>query len=623
MVNWGAASAQDEIPTELKRVRGVVLEGRRHVSAKEIWSVLKTKRPGSFPWSERPVVRRDFLISDALTIEVVYRQHGYLDVLVDFKLEPTRDPALMKVIFTITEGPRSFISSVDLVGFKTLSPDALRKKLWAKVDRAFNPTYLIADTARISSEYKEHGYLPHVVGSFRRDSTRVAVRYDVDEGPQYLMGETYLSSPGELHVREKLIRRELVLKPGDVYRASRVQHSVERLYQTGLFSQVSIAPLPDSTNTRVEFDLRVRERKPRWVDAGVGSGTAERFNFTGEWGHRNLAGQELQGVLTSRLAFNGNADFLLSHTEASLLEPWLLGTRTRGLVTAYYEARNDRANPNWVIKQEAPGFSLQLRRDFGRFSHVALIEDNTYLRQSIQVLADTIPQAVVDTVTPRYTTRRLSLDGVRDTRDDPLNATRGTVQFVTAEVAGGPLRGTSSFTKGQFAYLWYTPFNRGWVLATRARVGAIDPYGEARTFSPAGLDPLLARVPLEDRFRIGGANSVRGYNESEITATGGLAEIQANVELRVPVVGPFGLELFMDVGNVWARWSYIKWENFLPELSSEPLDPSDLRYAFGLGARLMLPFGPLRLDFAWTPRPDPGGQSVRRGRAQFAIGNSF
>jgi outer membrane protein assembly factor BamA len=94
-----------------------------------------------------------------------------------------------------------------------------------------------------------------------------------------------------------------------------------------------------------------------------------------------------------------------------------------------------------------------------------------------------------------------------------------------------------------------------------------------------------------------------------------------NVELRVPVVGPFGVEGFVDAGNVWARPEYVTWDAFTPDFG-ETLGPNDLRVAFGVGARVNLPFGPLRLDFAWSTRPDERGAYLR-GRPQFAIGPSF
>jgi len=417
----------------------VRLVGRHHVPIKEIRAVLKTRAPSLLPWREKPIMRRDFLQADTLTIEGVYRQHGYLDARAHYRLDPGRSRNTVVVTFRIEEGPRSRIASVELDGVRALPEAALRKKLYARPGRPFNPLYLVADTTRISAAYKEKGHLPHIVASSHREGLRVTVRYAVNEGPVYRYGQVYISSPGELHVRERLIRRELLLKPDDVYRASRVQRSIERLYDSGFFSQVQMTPLVDSTNTRVEFDLRVRERKPRWIDAGVGSGTAERLRFTGEWGHRNLNGRGLQGVLSSKLALDGQARFLLSRGDASLLEPWLLRSRTRGLINGYYEKDHDRADPRWVAKVETRGVSVQLRRELGRFAHIALTQDNAFVNQIYAFehpVADSTLESLAVFVPRNYTTHRLQLSGDRDTRDDPLNPGHGSAQSATAVKAG-------------------------------------------------------------------------------------------------------------------------------------------------------------------------------------------
>jgi outer membrane protein insertion porin family len=589
------------------------------VPTKEIWAVLKTRRPSWLPWRERPVLRTDFLEADVRSIELVCRRHGFLDAHADYQLAASRDDRSVIVTFKVDEGPRSTVRTIEIQGASAFTPDALRRRIYLKVGRPFNPSAMVIDTARISAAYKERGMLPHVGGVARRDSLDVTVLYEVNEGPVYRNGQVYLSTAGAPHVDEKLIRRELLLKPGDLFRASRVQRSVERLYETGLFSQASIAPLPDSTNTLVEYDLRVRERKPRWIDAGVGSGTSERFRFTGEWGHRNLRGQGLQGVLAARLAFDGKARFLVSRAELSLLEPWLLRSRTRGLISVYAENRHDRADTGTVLKQRPLGVRFQLRRELGRWARIALTQENIWMTQDLEVL-DT---ARVITPLPRtYLTRRVLLAFDRDTRDDPINPGRGSSQSVGGEIAGGPLAGASSFNKGQITSTWYTPVSRSWVLATRVQAGAIDPFGD-KTFSAAtNIDPQVARVPVEDRFRIGGVNTLRGYDENTLPGSGGLAMFLANAELRVPLAGPFGLELFVDAGNVWPRPAYIKAKQFVPRAGNKRLDSGDLRYHFGVGGRLQLPFGPLRVDFTWSPRPDEAGE-WRVARTQFAIGPSF
>ncbi len=634
------AHAQVPFPTELQTVSRVRFEGRHAVTPRELVAAMKTKPPALWPWREHPRLRRDFLRADTLAIEMLYRQHGFLDARASAVVtSERRNPRRAVITFRITEGRRMRIRAVTFTGTAAVTPEVLRRLVYARPGRAFNPAYLVADTARIADAYQERGHLAHASASAERESLGVTVRYSILEGPLYTVGRVYVSSPGVVRVDSSLVRRELLLREGDAYRKSRVERSLERLYGTGLFGQAQISALPDSARRVIDFDLRVVERKPRWLDAGVGSGSAERFRFTGEWGHRNLAGQGLNGVLGSRVAFDDRGKFLLTRTTASLVQPWLFGTRTRGGISLYFERRDDRADDRWIVGQDAKGIAFQAYRELGRRGRISITQDNVFVMQHVTfdlqrlrnagvVLPDTTLDSLFAAVKPSYATHRLTLSGLRDRRDDPLMATRGSAQVLSAEIAGGPLQGASSFTKGVLASSWYTPFANGWVLATRASGGAIRPFGKDRRFTPGlGIDPEVARVPLENRFRIGGVNSVRGFRENELTPSGGLAMALAGAELRVPVAGPFGIEVFVDTGNVWAQPGHVKWKHFVPSRGRSVPDPGDLRTVFGAGGTLLLPFGPLRVDLAWSARPvgaDAAGRPVWLVcEPQFAIGPSF
>jgi outer membrane protein insertion porin family len=591
------ARGQQILAGELRVVAEVRLSGLHHVKGKEVRAVLKTRLPSRWPWAQKPALRMDFLRADTLAIESVCRRHGFLDARAHARITQGGNPREAIVTFEVEEGQRSRVGAVAFTGVEAYPADQLRKRLLARPGRPYNPAFMIADTTRISRAYQDRGYIPHVFASMTRDCLKANVRYDVSEGPLYHFGDVQVIRPAEPRVREYLVRRELLIREGEVYRYPRIERSIERLYETGLFSQVQMTAFVDSTLTSVDVDLRVRERKPRWVDTGIGSGTAERFRATVEWGHRNLAGSGLQTGLSTVLAYDGRGQFLLSRTEAQLVQPWLFHTRTRGAPTVDYEVRDDHLDPRWVLHLQSRGFSFEVRRQLSRFARLSLLNDNTFVDQTAEYLDPNVSQVVRDSLTADYSTHRLQLAFDRDLRDNPLDATKGSAQSVAGEIAGGPLQGTSSFTKGVLVSAWYTP--------------------------DTTLDDEVQRVPLTDRFRSGGVNSIRGYNESSIPTSGGLALIEASVELRIRLRGPFGLEVYADAGNVWLRPSYIKMEQFRPEISNEPLDPGDVRYVVGIGPRLTLPVGPLRLDFTWGLRPGEGGPLMGVPKMQFAIGPSF
>jgi len=632
------ARAVEEFLSQLQTVAEIRFRGRQQVSAKELRRALRTPTPSPWPWADEVPLRLDFLSADTAAIRAAYRERGYLDARVESVLVSPPRPhanAGVEITFVVSEGERSFIRSVDVTGNPHYPAEQLRKKLFARPGRPFNPGYMSADTARISLAYQDRGYKPTVFPEARRDSLDpllVRVIYQVTEGPLYHFGAIYLSSPGELHVNEKLVRRELLIKPGEIYRTSRVDESQQRLYDTGLFSQVHMTALPDSSNATVEFDLRVRERKPRWIDAGLGSSTYERFRLTGEWGHRNLGGHSIQGAVSGRLSLDSKGQFLLARGEASVLEPWVFGVRVRGLVTPYYEKGLDRTDTSWVRHYDARGFRFELRRDLAIRSRILLIQDNTFVTQSFDLISP--DSAALARIAPgtgdvpqSYAKHSLLLGYDADLRDNPVNPALGSYVLGAAQVAGGPLGGgTFLFSKSQMLASRYRPVGtRGWVLGWRVGGGIIRPFGQVVGFSPEATDAQLNRVPSPDRFRIGGVNSVRGYTESEITPQGGLLMLLLNAEMRVPVIGPFGLEAYVDGGNVWARPSELKASNLVPRVTPEPRTPGDMRYVLGVGGRLNLPFGPLRIDFTWNLQPDRGlaGSRWLLAEPQFGIGPSF
>jgi outer membrane protein assembly complex protein YaeT len=640
-----SAVGPKDIATQLKTVERVRLVGRQHVSGKELNSVLKIKNPSIWPWRNEPILRLDFVKADTVALQQVYRQNGFLDAVVTARIDPGHSKEKVIVTYVITEGPRYKIDRVDLVGFHVVSESSMRRKLFARPGRPFNPLYLLADTSRIAQEHREKGYLPQTAAAAVPHGTVVDVTYGVEPGPQYRFGQVLLSSPGALHIKPRQILKEVLFEPGDIYKASLVGESIEHIYRTGLFSQVQMTPLPDSSNRTIEFDLRLRERPPRWVDVGVGSGTFERLRATAEWGHRNINGRGLQTVVASQLAFDGNARFLLGRLEATLYDPWLLRARRRALMTPYVEGRRDYTNAEAptdpgqrrTLLQRAIGITFQVRREFGRNMQLSVTQDNSWVDQKFD-FSSAVGSGDRDSLTAllaeHYSTHRLQLAINRDTRDDALNPYRGSFSSVSGEIVGGPLSGASSFTRVQGLVAVYRTVRRTSVLAAQIRAGSIDPFGKTtpESFIPGSGDPEVNRVPLEDRFRIGGVNSVRGYAESslpiqldslgvEVVGNGGLAMLQLNLELRIPLAGPFSAEVFTDAGNVWARPSYMKLEDFRLRLSGKPYDADDVRYVAGAGLRLNLPFGPLRFDVSWSSQPDVGRKL--HPEYQFAIGPAF
>lgn len=628
-----AAQAQTQgsgLPEELRAISRVRYEGLQGLGRRELRAAnLKTRSPSRLPWREAPLLRLDYLRSDTASIAGLYRHYGYLDTRVRWRLEPERDGRRTRVVFMITEGHRSIVRDVSFSGVAVYPEKELRRSILARPGAPFDPAFLQLDTLKMAALYQERGHFAHARGTARRgrpDSLAIAVHYTVDEGPLYRVGE--IDYQGGQRLRESLGRRELLFKPGDTYRTSRVERSIERLYETGLFQQVQVSRRPDSLEQRVDFEIRVRERRTRWVDGGIGSGTTDRFRAEAELGHRNLDTRALRGVLNSELAYSGDGKFRRAEAAFTLTEPWLLGLRLQGTAGGFLRRTDDRGDYRYVQRLRERGVEFSLQREIGRIGRWALVQRNTFADQEYEVLDTTaagarVADSLANAVVRRYRTNTLIGSVTRDLRDDRIAARRGSIQTLSGELAGGPLAGSNSYRKAVIVSSWYTPLPNGWNLATRASAGVMAPFGEAPgEFSPDAADPQVARVPRSSRFLIGGPNSLRGYGENSLPSDGGLAMVLGNVELRIPLLGPLGLEAFLDGGNVWPRGEYLKAADFIPPWQGQRGRPGDLRYTYGVGARFVLPFGPLRLDAAWSDHPDFPGVG-RRPVFQFAIGPTF
>jgi outer membrane protein insertion porin family len=122
-------------------------------------------------------------------------------------------------------------------------------------------------------------------------------------------------------------------------------------------------------------------------------------------------------------------------------------------------------------------------------------------------------------------------------------------------------------------------------------------------------------VPIYERFFAGGADSVRGYKERALgpkdPATndplGGEAMIVASAEYTFPVVEFLKGAVFFDVGNVWEK--------------EGDFGQGDYKYSTGAGIRVKTPVGPVKLDYGYPLKIDPGEK--KKGRFHFSLSRAF
>jgi outer membrane protein insertion porin family len=188
---------------------------------------------------------------------------------------------------------------------------------------------------------------------------------------------------------------------------------------------------------------------------------------------------------------------------------------------------------------------------------------------------------------------RLNATLSRDTRDDILNASRGSFLSNSFEFAPPGLGGSLEFVRNYTQYLHFRPLKQNLVWASAFRAGIARAFG--------GEDLILS-----EQFTAGGATTLRAFEQDRLTLDPGNALLIVNQELRFPVWWKLGATTFFDIGNV-----YRKAGNF---------DVFDLRYSPGFGLRVQTPLVLLRLDVGlnlWARSGEPPRRFV------FGIGQAF
>src|SRR5438094_511006 len=190
-------------------------------------------------------------------------------------------------------------------------------------------------------------------------------------------------------------------------------------------------------------------------------------------------------------------------------------------------------------------------------------------------------------------------DGVgRDSRDNAIAPTKGGQNSLTAEFAG--LGGDSKYVKTGAFITQYYPIWLGHILAGRVEAGY-------------GVGWADERLPVFERFYLGGPNSIRSFKFRQISPKdesglriGGSSEVLGNAEYIIPL--PFGLRLagFFDVGNVYGFGT--------------KFDLTDLKKGVGGGVRWQSPFGPIRVDYGINPDRKAGEDF---GAFNFSVGTPF
>jgi outer membrane protein insertion porin family len=533
--------------------------------------------------------------NDADQVIKFYRDNGYLDAeLLEIKRIPrTKNALLIDYTITIRESEPYTISEINLEGVKSLKESELRKLLVIKPGDILKTAFISYSEYLMQELYRRNGYVYCRVGHRLEPApylrTARSLTFVIDEGIQARVGTVRIDSNET--VRGRIIAREIVIKPGEIYNPSKAYESQKRIYGTGLFKDVRFVEVgKEDTSDIIDLVFIVKEDKPRWVGFGGGYQSPNRASFYVNWGHDNLFNNGQRLRLETSYAFNPfnikkehEENFAVTHSE-----PYLFSSKFKGELRLFH-TREYRESYDLIESGGNARIGRYMGKDIEGFSQYQFKTASVKIYKLEDI--GELPNA-------EGITNSISLSFTRDTRDNLFDPKTGSLSSLGGDIAGGILGGDNDF----YRYVgdvttFYNPLGDV-VFATRARGGVIKSFGSGA-------------VPFSERFPLRGSDAVRGYPEEDLKE-GGFYLTTFNVEIRFPLfriaTRYVGLAYFVDMGN--ASRIALHLDDHMKQM----------KIGAGAGIRAETPIGPVRLDYA---RNITGASDTDYGRIYFGIGHMF
>ena len=607
------------------KVGEIVFEGEPKLPMSILGTAFKeNKRHGLVSWvTGKDTFKENKIFEDLQNLKKKYQEHGYMEAIIgepryeDVKKRSIflKNKAMKRIIIPVDAGSRYSVGEIKIEGNEFFNPKYLLRLIKYKEGDLYSIKVREKAVEKIGELYRDFGYLYAQVMPVEKldpKNKRVNVTFNIYEGELAYLGR--LEFKGNTYTKDKVLRREMMLREGDRFSFAYFKDSMLRLNQLGLVElqgEPSINPRADDP-TKIDVSVSVTELQRNNIQFTAGySGYQGTFialsystvNFLG-------AGEKLElslqyGKRIRNYSFGFSEPYFLDLPinlgfnihDMYMILPGLYNQRRQGVdfsfgarVLGYlrtslvysfeylditpYEGDDDDFlynpyyNPYGYSGYGYSPYSYGGGLGFGRYN--------------------------ISSITPTI---------YRNTVDSPLTPSKGSLFLASLKYAGSFLGGDIDMIKPRLEITQYIPTVKRQSIGLHLEYSFIKSVGDVS-------------IPFWERFYLGGERSIRGYNiytigprnENGINL-GGEKSLVFNAEYIMPVGGPLYAILFYDMGNAYGPSQKISFGNMFSSA--------------GFEARIFVPALriPFRLIFAFNNRIIREGDTKFNFR--FAIGTTF
>jgi outer membrane protein insertion porin family len=596
----------------VKRIRFV---GNGALTAKRLRKEMKTKENNILGFvTGAGRLNNQQLDGDVQKLKELYQDNGYADAqITDVKIDRLDKKNVIITIY-ITEGQQYHVGTLSIEGLHIVSEANFRKVIKVTEGKVFSPQKLQKDIKSVEDAYGVAGYADAKVNvqTTPAGPAIVNLSYKVDEGIQSFVEHINIS--GNSRTKDKVLRREIILSPGDVFDTVRVDISKKRLEGLQYFERVDTYASDTAVPGRKDLNVVVQEKRTGNLNFGLGFSTTDGLLGFAELAQGNFDIMNWRTFTGAGQKFRARVQLGTETKNASieLSEPYFLDQRLALGGRLFFDEYNYFSD---VYDQRDYGFDIFMRKPITNFLSVKL----DYTIQEIDIYninSSLITQQLNDLINEegqQNLESRVTLSFTYDTRDSSFLTRKGTRIDLSTYVAGGPLGGDVQIYGFDLdaAQYFHLPYDT--ILLFNGEIASVANWNGGSI------------VPIFDRLYLGGASTLRGFKfrdvgpkDDEGNAIGGNSLARLTVEYTIPIIERVRAAIFYDGGFVDpGSWNF--GANKVP--STKGRFSGGFNQDIGIGVRLDLPIGPLRLDYGFPIEED--SFSSKSGQFQFSVGYQF
>ncbi|MBI2928157.1 MAG: outer membrane protein assembly factor BamA [Verrucomicrobia bacterium] len=649
--NAGRATATFEITESPKvKIKDVQFEGAAAFKQSKLRKTIKTRRRWMFSWlTGSGVLKDEQFEEDKDKLAALYHEDGYVDFeLKDVQFDQVK-PNRMILRLSVYEGTKYKVGAVefkenklfgtnDYGNYRRIFSDPKRpltdqvRGLKSHVGATFTPKNLARDIGFLHDFYGARGYIDSQVRATKVPNTEkgtMDLTFVIEEGQKSYIEKIEIK--GNVRTKDRVIRRELAVAPGETFDMVRVELSKLRLDGLNYFEKVDAEVEPTDAPDRKNLIVGVEEKGTGEFELGAGFSSIDQLvGFVGyREGNFDLFKPPTFKGGGQKFRIRASIGTRRQDYQLSFVEPWFTGRKLALGVDLYHRELRYLSD---LYDQSQSGVRLSLTRalwsDFliGSASYTIenigidfapsllqgqrVVETGPGRGETVIITPPRVSQVLAEEAGDRLVSK-VGLSLAYDTRNSSFLPSRGQRTRLMGEFAGGPLGADTDIYKIELQSSRYIRgFYPGHILELVGQVGVVDTHG--------GAD----RVPIFDRFFLGGVYSLRGYKFHGIgprdefgEPLGGRTFWSGSAEYSIPIIptatkGNLRFAVFYDIGMVYQdAYSFSETTHRTGFYNDD----------WGIGVRLNIPrLGPLRLDYAFPLTHD--SYSGSGGKFQFGVG---